>query len=65
MDVLQQHAILSAIGIALAIAAVAWLGPATAGGTTFIVVCILLLINAIGALVIRIAAPRGKPKGEG
>ncbi|MGJ4941506.1 hypothetical protein ACQR1W_13110 [Bradyrhizobium sp. HKCCYLS1011] len=56
MGVLQQHTILSVVGIAFAIAAVAWLQPVTAGGTTFVVVCVVLVVNAFGALFIRLAA---------
>ena len=48
---MQRHIILTFIGVVLAIALVAWVRPETAGGTTFLVVIILLAVNAIGAIV--------------
>jgi hypothetical protein len=53
MGVLQKHAILTAIGTILAVAAVAWLEPNTAGGTTFVVVFLLVIVNAVGAIFFR------------
>ena len=48
---MQRHVILTFIGVVLAIALVAWVRPETAGGTTFLVVIILLAVNAVGAIV--------------
>lgn len=53
MGLVQKHAILTAIGLVLSILAVAWLQPNSTGGTTFTVVFMLLVVNALGALVIR------------
>ena len=48
---MQRHLILTFIGVVLAIALVAWVRPETVGGTTFLVVVVLLSVNAIGAIV--------------
>ena len=58
MGLVQKHAILTAVGLLLAIVAVAWLEPNSAGGTTFVVVFLLLVVNALGAILIR-ARPTG------
>jgi TRAP-type uncharacterized transport system fused permease subunit len=58
MGLMQKHAILTAVGLLLSILAVAWLEPNSAGGTTFVVVFLLLVVNALGAIVIR-ARPTG------
>jgi hypothetical protein len=58
MGLVQKHAILTAVGLLLSILAVAWLEPNSVGGTTFVVVFLLLVVNALGAIVIR-ARPTG------
>ena len=58
MGLMQKHAILTAVGLLLSILAVAWLEPNSAGGTTFVVVFLLLVVNSLGAIVIR-ARPTG------
>ena len=58
MGLVQKHAILTAVGLFLSILAVAWLEPNSAGGTTFVVVFLLLVVNALGAILIR-ARPTG------
>jgi hypothetical protein len=58
MGLVQKHAILTAVGLLLSIVAVAWLEPNSTGGTTFVVVFLLLVVNALGAIVIR-ARPNG------
>jgi hypothetical protein len=49
MGLVQKHAILTAI---------AWLEPNSNGGTTFVVVFLLLVVNAVGAVFVR-ARPTG------
>lgn len=51
MDLLSRHALATLIGLILAALAVAWIRPLTAGGTTFIVVLMLLFVNAIGGIL--------------
>ena len=58
MGLVQKHAILTAVGLLLSVVAVAWLEPNSTGGTTFVVVFLLLAVNAIGAMLIR-ARPTG------
>jgi multisubunit Na+/H+ antiporter MnhG subunit len=53
MKPLTKHAVLSAVGLLLGIALVAILSPQEKGGTMLIVVCSLLVTNAIGAIVAR------------
>jgi hypothetical protein len=58
MGLVQKHAILTAVGLVLSIVAIAWLQPNSNGGTTFVVVFLLLLVNAVGAIFVR-----GRPTG--
>jgi hypothetical protein len=58
MGLVQKHAILTAVGLVLSIVAIAWLQPNSNGGTTFVVVFLLLLVNAVGAIFVR-ARPTG------
>jgi hypothetical protein len=60
MGLLQKHAILTAVGLILSILAVAWLQPNSAGGTTFVVVFLLLVVNAVGAVIIRTGSKTGE-----
>ena len=62
MSFVQRHAILTAIGAILSVAAVAWLQPNSAGGTTFVVVFLLLIVNAVGAIFFR-TGPTGGGDG--
>ena len=50
---MQKHALLTVVGLVLAAAAVAWVQPNTNGGTTFIVVIIVMFVNAVGVVAIR------------
>lgn len=60
---MQQHALLTLFGLILAALVVAWIQPNTNGGTTFLVVVVLLLANAFGAITIRFRGRRqGTPK---
>jgi hypothetical protein len=45
---MQKHAVLTLMGLLLAAASVAWLQPNTNGGTAFVVVISVLLVNLIG-----------------
>jgi hypothetical protein len=58
MGLVQKHAILTAVGLVLSIVAIAWLQPNSNGGTTFVVVFLLLLVKAVGAIFVR-ARPTG------
>jgi hypothetical protein len=49
---LQRHVILTFIGVMIAIGLVAWVQPANAGGTAFLVVITLLAVNALGAIIV-------------
>jgi hypothetical protein len=60
MGLLQKHAILTAVGLILSILAVAWLQPISAGGTTFVVVFLLIVVNAVGAVIIRTGPTTGE-----
>jgi len=53
MGLIQKHAILTALGLILSIMAVAWLQPRGTGGTTLVVVVLLLVVNAVGAMILR------------
>ena len=59
MGLVRKHTILTAVGAILSVAAVAWLQPNSAGGTTFVVVFLLLIVNAVGALFFRIGPTGG------
>jgi hypothetical protein len=62
---MQKHALLTLLGLVLAGLTVAWLRPNTIGGTTFVVVVSVLLVNAIGAIAIRPRkAQRRAPKAR-
>jgi hypothetical protein len=50
MRVFKKHAILTAVGSVVGIAAVFWLRPTTSGGAVFVVTVCLILVNAIGAI---------------
>ena len=50
---MQKHALLTLLGLVLGALAVAWIQPNTNGGTTFVVVVSVLLVNAVGAIAIR------------
>jgi hypothetical protein len=50
---MQKHALLTLLGLVLAALTVAWIRPNTIGGTAFVVVVSVLLVNAIGAIAIR------------
>jgi multisubunit Na+/H+ antiporter MnhG subunit len=63
MGLVQKHAILTAVGIILSIMAVAWLQPNEVGGTTFVVVVLLLMVNAVGAIFIRSSPAAGDQTG--
>ena len=45
---MRKHAILTAIGLAIGILAVAWVQPNSAGAT-FLVALMIVIVNAIGA----------------
>jgi TRAP-type uncharacterized transport system fused permease subunit len=60
MGLVQKHAILTAVGLLLSILAVAWLEPNSAGGTTFVVVFLLLVVNALGAILFRARPTSGE-----
>jgi hypothetical protein len=60
MGLVQKHAILTAIGLVLSIAAIAWLEPNSNGGTTFVVVFLLIVVNAVGAVFVRARPTRGE-----
>ncbi len=47
---MQKHALLTLLGLILAALTVAWLRPNNIGGTGFVVVVSLLLVNAVGAI---------------
>ena len=64
MGRLQKHIFVTVIGIVLSIIAVAWLQPQSAGGTTLVVVFLVLLVNAVGAIFIR-GAPAGSAEPGG
>jgi hypothetical protein len=59
MGLLQKHAILTAVGLVLSILAVAWLQPNSTGGTTLVVVFLLIVVNAVGAIIIRTGPTAG------
>jgi len=65
MGLVQKHAILTAIGLVLSILAVAWLEPNSTGGTTFIVVFLLLMVNALGAIIVRARPGEAASSREG
>jgi len=47
---MQKHFILSAVGLILGLAALAWLQPETPAGATVVVAGAILLINFLGVL---------------
>lgn len=55
---MNTHVVLTFVGVLVAIVLVAWIEPLSTGGTTFIVVVTLLAVNAVGALVLRLAGLR-------
>lgn len=60
---MQKHALLTLFGLLLAALAVAWIQPNTNGGTTFVVVVMVLFTNAVGVIAIRSRMKqRGSPK---
>jgi hypothetical protein len=67
MAPLQKHALLTLFGLVLAALAVAWIQPNTTGGTTFVVVVMVLFVNVTGAIAIRSRTKKGgaaKPSAE-
>jgi hypothetical protein len=58
MGLVQKHAILTAVGLILSVLAIAWLQPNETGGTTLVVVFLLIVVNAVGAVFIR-SGPTG------
>ena len=53
MGLVQKHAILTAVGLILSVLAITWLQPNETGGTTLVVVFLLIVVNAVGAVFIR------------
>jgi hypothetical protein len=64
MDHLKRHAIWTAVAAIVGIAGVAWLQPATSGGTMLIVVVSLLIFNAVAAVGSADRRPSQPPTGE-
>jgi hypothetical protein len=62
MAQLQKHAFLTLSGLVLAALAVAWIQPNTTGGTTFVVVIMVLFMNVVGAIAIRSRTKQGPRK---
>lgn len=60
MGLVQKHAILTAVGLILSVLAIAWLQPNEAGGTTLVVVFLLIVVNAVGAIFIRTGPTTGE-----
>jgi len=50
---MQKHVLLTFVGLILAIALVAWLRPATAGGVTLVGATAMLFTISVGSLFIR------------
>ena len=48
---MQKHVILTAVGLVLGLAALVWVAPATNAGATFLVLLIIVVVNAVGALM--------------
>jgi hypothetical protein len=71
---MQKHAVLTLLGLVIAALIVAWIRPNTNGGTAFLVVVTILLVNAIGAAIVQLSEsrrrapprhPRAKREAEG
>jgi hypothetical protein len=50
MNAVKKHAVLTAVAMAVGIGVVFWLRPTTSGGTIFIVVVCVILVNGVGAI---------------
>jgi hypothetical protein len=64
MDHLKRHAIWTAVAAIVGIAGVAWLQPATSGGTTLVIAVSLLIFNAVAAVGSVDRRPRQPSTGE-
>jgi len=67
MDTVRRHAVLTAVGLVLGSATVYWLEPETLGGTTFVMVTWMALVNAVGAIPLPSVgrSTGGESAGEG
>jgi multisubunit Na+/H+ antiporter MnhG subunit len=59
---MQKHIILTAISLLLSVLGVAWVQPNTTAGVSFLVLFIVVLVNAGGALVLMAVSSKPKRK---
>jgi multisubunit Na+/H+ antiporter MnhG subunit len=60
----QKHAVLTLFGLVFAAILVAWVRPNTTGGTTFLVVFAVLIVNAVGSMFHRMRGKRRSDPGR-
>lgn len=48
---IQKHAVLTAIGLVLGIAVLFWVQPQTSAGASFLLVVIVVILNAVAVFI--------------
>jgi hypothetical protein len=64
---MRKHLVLTAMGLILALLALAWMRPNTSAGASLVIVLTIMIVNAIGVLVPKRLPPikkRRKPTGK-